>query len=118
MRLKAGELLFVPQGTPHSVVNSAPSLALSANFLLRDNVDDMARELEVTASYDERAARLREEQAREYERLAAGVAEMEKGAGCRFSACLSATIKMHFSAATMRRMGQMNKFGHCWIRCW
>ena len=61
MRLKAGELLFVPQGTPHSVVNIAPSLALSANFLLRDNVDDMARELEVTASYDERAARLREE---------------------------------------------------------
>ena len=56
--LKAGEVLFVPAGSPHRVENLSKSLAISANFVDRSNFDHVLKELRVNAIQDERAADL------------------------------------------------------------
>ena len=56
--LKAGELLFVPAGCPHRVENLTKSLAISANFVDRSNVELVLEELSVNAIQDQRAAQL------------------------------------------------------------
>ncbi len=37
--LEAGEVLYVPAGSPHHVDNMTPSLAISANYVDETNVD-------------------------------------------------------------------------------
>ena len=56
--LKAGELLFVPAGCPHRVENLTKSLAISANFVDRSNLELVLKELSVNAIQDQRAAQL------------------------------------------------------------
>ena len=56
--LKAGELLFVPAGCPHRVENLTKSLAISANFVDRSNLELVLKELSVNAIQDHRAAQL------------------------------------------------------------
>ena len=56
--LKAGDLLFVPAGCPHRVENLTKSLAISANFVDRSNVELVLDELSVNAIQDQRAAEL------------------------------------------------------------
>ena len=56
--LQAGEVLFVPAGSPHRVKNLSKSLAISANFVDCSNFDLVLGELRVNALQDERAGSL------------------------------------------------------------
>ena len=56
--LEAGEVLFVPAGCPHRVENLTKSLAISANFVDKSNIDLVMRELSIDALQDQRAADL------------------------------------------------------------
>ena len=47
--LKAGECLFVPAGCPHAVANLTKTSAISANFVLPDNLELARQELRVAA---------------------------------------------------------------------
>ena len=39
MKLKPGELLFVPGGLPHTVENLTPTMAISTNYVDASNMD-------------------------------------------------------------------------------
>ncbi|XP_076454119.1 uncharacterized protein LOC143289129 [Babylonia areolata] len=56
--LEAGELLFVPGGSPHYVENLETTLAISANFVDLSNFGRVLEELDVSALLDPRAADL------------------------------------------------------------
>lgn len=56
--LSPGELLFVPFGCPHRVQNLTKSLAISANFVDRSNLDAVKGELRVNGLLDPRAENL------------------------------------------------------------
>lgn len=56
--LEAGELLFVPYGSPHRVENLENSLAISANFVNGSNFEAVGKELKVNGLLDPRAAEL------------------------------------------------------------
>ena len=58
--LQPGELLFVPSGCPHRVDNVEKSLAISANFVDRSNVDKVLEELNINAFLDYRSEDLLE----------------------------------------------------------
>jgi hypothetical protein len=53
--LSAGDLLFVPFGSPHRVQNLTKSLAISANFVDNSNWDAVREELRVNGLLDPRA---------------------------------------------------------------
>eukprot|EP01062_Namystynia_karyoxenos_P016857 TRINITY_DN16213_c0_g2_i1.p1 TRINITY_DN16213_c0_g2~~TRINITY_DN16213_c0_g2_i1.p1 ORF type:complete len:486 (+),score=135.38 TRINITY_DN16213_c0_g2_i1:90-1547(+) len=57
--LNAGELLFVPCGTPHAVQNITPTVAVSGNFVNHTNQQQALEELKVCALHCPRAAELR-----------------------------------------------------------
>ncbi len=57
--LCGGDVIFVPQGSPHSVENlSEVSVAISGNFVDATNVGEVAQSLRKNALVDERAASL------------------------------------------------------------
>ena len=56
--LRAGEILFVPAGVPHAVTNLSHTAAISANFVLEDNLELCREECAVAAAHDPEAARL------------------------------------------------------------
>ena len=56
--LAAGELLFVPYGSPHRVENIERSLAISANFVDGSNLEAVSQELKVNGLLDPRANEL------------------------------------------------------------
>ncbi|KAL8576600.1 hypothetical protein ACOMHN_025075 [Nucella lapillus] len=56
--LNAGELLFVPGGSPHYVENLDATLAISANFVDLSNFTRVKEELDISALLDPRAADL------------------------------------------------------------
>lgn len=58
--LRAGEVLFVPAGSPHYVENvgDGPTVALSGNFVDRTNLTTALSELDHLAGVDPRAAEL------------------------------------------------------------
>mmetsp|Transcript_908 Transcript_908/g.2869 ORF Transcript_908/g.2869 Transcript_908/m.2869 type:complete len:356 (+) Transcript_908:1514-2581(+) len=58
--LRAGEVLFVPAGSPHFVENvgDEPTVALSGNYVDATNADRALRELDVAGRLDDRAAEL------------------------------------------------------------
>lgn len=56
--LGAGELLFVPSGSPHRVENLEKSLAISANFVNGSNIEAVKEELRVNGLLDPRAESL------------------------------------------------------------
>jgi hypothetical protein len=57
--LRAGELLFVPQGCPHRVETLTDSVAVSANFVDRSNLSCALEELRVDGLLNPRAGDLR-----------------------------------------------------------
>jgi hypothetical protein len=59
--LEAGELLFVPHGSPHRVENLTASLAVSGNFVDDSNIDAVAKELTIAGYCDPQAVALRDQ---------------------------------------------------------
>lgn len=53
--LEAGEILFVPAGSPHYVENLSHTVAISANYIDLSNFDAACRELEIMGCVDPRA---------------------------------------------------------------
>lgn len=58
--LHAGEVLFVPGGAPHLVVNETLSVAVAGNFIDEANLSDVMVDLQFMAEYDDRARGLLE----------------------------------------------------------
>lgn len=58
--VNAGEVLFVPGGAPHLVVNETLSLAVAGNFIDETNVGDVLKDLQQIAERDARARGLYE----------------------------------------------------------
>eukprot|EP00729_Bicosta_minor_P008824 gene8824-18744_t len=50
--LEAGELLFVPHGCPHRVVNLEQSLAVSGNFVDESNLEAAVQALKIAGLED------------------------------------------------------------------
>jgi len=44
--LEEGEVLFIPQGTPHEVYNVTPTVAISSNFFDQSNLEPALRQME------------------------------------------------------------------------
>ena len=57
--LRAGDMLFVPNGIPHRVVNLSPTVALSANYVDGSNIEDVLQHLEEASLFHPRSAELR-----------------------------------------------------------
>jgi len=47
--LRPGEVIFVPQGSPHQVLNEEPTIAVSANYVAGAGLDTTLAELELLA---------------------------------------------------------------------
>ena len=58
MVLEAGELLFVPRGSPHAVENLGATVAVSGNFVDASNAAGVAASLRDSALVDPGAAHL------------------------------------------------------------
>jgi hypothetical protein len=50
--LRAGEVLFVPHGTPHYVENLDTTLSFSCNFIAADNIAEFKRDVRLMANID------------------------------------------------------------------
>ncbi|GFN91894.1 bifunctional arginine demethylase and lysyl-hydroxylase jmjd6-b [Plakobranchus ocellatus] len=59
--LRAGDLLFVPAGSPHLVENLTPSVAVSSNYVDATNYSQVCKELQISALLNPRARQLLEE---------------------------------------------------------
>lgn len=51
--MRAGELLFVPGGTPHAVENVSDCLAIAGNFVDDSNLDAALRDMRVLGLVNE-----------------------------------------------------------------
>eukprot|EP00054_Salpingoeca_dolichothecata_P023674 m.158608 g.158608 ORF g.158608 m.158608 type:complete len:253 (+) comp24764_c0_seq4:702-1460(+) len=56
--LKPGEILFVPEGSPHRVTNLTDSVAISGNFVDETNLNEALHELRMCGYKDTRAGEL------------------------------------------------------------
>ena len=61
VRLKPGQLLFVPAGSPHRVENIKDSVAVSGNFVNQTNIDEAVKHFKINALLDPRTRDLLQE---------------------------------------------------------